>query len=263
MSRLEVQSAPLYVAKRTDPVEMSENFYYQAKYKVQGHLSRHTLSTIGERMGLTDEEEILGWLDTATGQRQGSLWTRWSVDEVVNAIRRLVRDGVSFEYALTVTPKYDLLQDQLRISQLCTYKVPAEYAAVASMEPWSVYSVHMMHEAGVPAEYTIGWDTQRVKDTAVVKLYEHGVPLDYAQKHAWPSAPMRAAALWAAAVPGQYIDRLGEHGLELNADDIILLHKAGCEAQEARELLGRDISPAGVALVLRDGIPMEYARALA
>lgn len=266
MSRLEVQSAPLYVAKRTDPVEMSEDFYYQAKHKTKGDLSRHTLSTIGERFGITDEDEILAWLDAATNQRQGSLWSRWGVDEVAKAIRQHVSSGVTAEYALTVANKYDLLQDQLRVAQLYVYKVPAEYAAIAVVEPWTVYSIHMMWEAGVPAEYTVGWTSrgvERVSDLSLVRLFELGVPLDYAQAHARTRTPMRAAALWAAHVPHGYALVFANGGHELSADDIILLYSAGADARKAITLLDEGLTPEGIVLVLRDSVPVEYARAIA
>lgn len=258
-------SAPLYVAKRTDPVEMSENFYYQAGFKTKNELSRHTLSTIGERFGLTDEDEILAWLDTATSQRQGSLWSRWSVDEVAKAIRHHVSFGVTAEYALTVSNKYDLLQDHLRISQLYVYKVPAEYAAVAVVEPWTVYSIHMMWEAGVPAEYTVGWNAprvERVSDLSLVRLYELGVPRNYALAHARTRTPMRAAALWGAHVPHEYVRTFDDGGYDLSAEEIILLHSAGCDEDKAVELLDEGLTPEGIILVLRDSVPVEYARAV-
>lgn len=263
MSRLEVMSPPLFVPKRTDPAAVSDEFIEKGLALTGGVLSAHSLSTIGERFGLTDEDEILGWLEVVAAQEKNAVLRYRSVDEIAAAVKELVGYKVPAAYAKTLAIKYNLVAETREIAQLFVYKLPAEWAAVASIAPWSPYSLQLMYESGVPAEYTLGWSgnerAERVSDFSLVCLYEAGVPLRYAQKYATTHKPMRAAALWTHNVVPEYLDRFGTWNKSLSADDLIAFHQAGLSPEEACGLLKKGLTAQAVLLVLRDGIPIEYA----
>lgn len=263
MSRLEVMSPPLFVPKRTDPTAVSDDFIEKATALTDGMLSAHSLRTIGERFGLTDEDEVLGWLEVVAAQEKNAVLRYRSVDEIATAVKELVGYKVPAAYAKALAVKYNLVAETREIAQLFVYKLPAEWAAVASIQPWNPYSLQMMHEAGVPAEYTLGRSgggrAERVSDLSLVELYESGVPHEYALSFATTHKPMRAAALWTHGVPADYLDQYGSWNKRLQADELIAFYGAGLDPYDVVVHLRKGLNAQAVLLVLRDGIPAEYA----
>lgn len=260
MSRLQNQSSPLYVPGRTDPTA-SEAFVDEAMRTVGGALSRHTLATLPSRFEL-DEQETLAWLSVALTAKNGPVWDRTGLDEMVAVVHGYASQEVAPDYVRTLSSRYDFLSDSLTITQLRVYGLPAEWASVASLRPWTVYALRTMFDAGMPAEYTAAWETwsKNINDYWLVQLYKAGASHEYALSLISLTAPDHIVSLHQADVPLQYA-RAVLSARSLPAEDIILLHQS-ITAEEAVPHLKSGLTAAAAVLVVTEGVPVEYARAI-